>query len=608
MPGIFGIISRKPDLKYEKQLEMMRACMLHDSSYTHGIHTGNAQVPFYIGWTAHRGSFADCMPVINETGDCVLVFSGENFIEMHELNALKGKNHVFNKFNAEYLVHMYEEWGEEFFDQLNGWFQGIIVDFRNNKIILFNDRFGMQRLYYHQAPDAFYFSSEAKALLRVKPELRVLNNESLGEYLCCNCVLHWNSLFENISVLPGSSSWSFKNGEISKKSRYFEPATWENQPWLEKEFFYEELRKTLRGILPRYFRASQNIGISLTGGLDTRMILSNVETPRGKFPCYTFNSIYRDCNDVRIARRVAAECGQEHHTIEVGKNFLTNFSEFAERTVYITDGNLDVSGAPEIYVNQIAKQIAPIRLTGNHGSELLRNVRWMKASLPDEGVYDENFRGYISGSLEKYQEIRTNHPLTFTLFYESPWHECNRYLSEYSQLVTRTPYHDKDLAALMFRSPPGIRESKEISLRLISDGYQNLSIIPSDRGVSNKYPFPISLLPRIYQEIFFKAEYYCNYGMPQWVARLDYLAQPLKPERFFLGRHKFYHFRVWYRDELADYVKGILLDKRTLERSYLNSRAVKKMVDSHLKGTGNFTTEITKLLTLELIQRTLIES
>ena len=70
----------------------------------------------------------------------------------------------------------------------------------------------------------------------------------------------------------------------NKEETYFDAATWENQPWLEKSFFYERLQDTFRKILPRYFRSNQKIGISLTGGVDTRMILANMGHAGGKVP------------------------------------------------------------------------------------------------------------------------------------------------------------------------------------------------------------------------------------------------------------------------------------------------------------------------------------
>ena len=52
-------------------------------------------------------------------------------------------------------------------------------------------------------------------------------------------------------------------------------------------------------------------------------------------------------------------------------------------------------------------------------------------------------------------------------------------------------------------------------------------------------------------EFTFKAEYAYDYGMPQWVARIDHVLSPLHLERLFLGRHKYAHYRVWYRDVLV---------------------------------------------------------
>ncbi len=105
-----------------------------------------------------------------------------------------------------------------------------------------------------------------------------------------------------------------------------------------------------------------------------------------------------------------------------------------------------------------------------------------------------------------------------------------------------------------------------------------------------------------------KAEYAYDHGMPQWVSRIDHLFSPFHLERLFLGRHKYYHFRVWYRDALSEYVREILLDPRTLARPYLNRNGVEAIVRGHLKGGGNYTFEIHKLLTLELMHRLFVDS
>jgi asparagine synthase (glutamine-hydrolysing) len=96
--------------------------------------------------------------------------------------------------------------------------------------------------------------------------------------------------------------------------------------------------------------------------------------------------------------------------------------------------------------------------------------------------------------------------------------------------------------------------------------------------------------------------------MPQWVAQVDHAFAPLHLERLWMGRHKLFHFRWWYRTVLAKYVQEILLDPRTLGRPYLNRSAVEAVVHSHLKGNRNYTTEIHRLLSLELLHRLFVDA
>jgi len=111
-----------------------------------------------------------------------------------------------------------------------------------------------------------------------------------------------------------------------------------------------------------------------------------------------------------------------------------------------------------------------------------------------------------------------------------------------------------------------------------------------------------------YLEFLFKAEYASDMGMPQWLAKVDHAIAPIRFEHFFLGRHKPFHFRVWYRDALANYVREMLLDSRCLSRPYIERKRVEDAVEGHLKGTQNYTTELHKLLTLELLHRVFIDS
>jgi asparagine synthase (glutamine-hydrolysing) len=172
----------------------------------------------------------------------------------------------------------------------------------------------------------------------------------------------------------------------------------------------------------------------------------------------------------------------------------------------------------------------------------------------------------------------------------------------------RSPYLDNEFVKTVFRAPQSTLTSNEISLRLIQDGNPALRRIRTDRGLGGSLPSYLAAVQHGYLEFTFKADYAYDYGMPQSMARIDHALSGLHLERLFLGRHKFYHFRVWYRDALANYVREMLLDSRSLSRPYLQRDTVERLVKGHLKGNRNYTTAIHKLLTLEHMHRLFIDS
>src|SRR6202023_2109929 len=139
--------------------------------------------------------------------------------------------------------------------------------------VLFNDRYGLQRLYYHEAKEGFYFAGEAKAILAAKSELRKIDADAMGEWISCGCVVNNRTLFADVHVLPPGSAWTFSTGRLDRKDAYFHPREYEELPVLDEESFYRELRDVFTRVLPRYFLGEEGIGMSITGGLDTRMVM-----------------------------------------------------------------------------------------------------------------------------------------------------------------------------------------------------------------------------------------------------------------------------------------------------------------------------------------------
>ena len=605
MPGIVGLVTRMPRELAEPELLRMVAALCHEPFYSTGTWVDESR-GVYVGWIVRKDSFSDGMPLRNEEGDVVLVFSGEEFPEPGTAHRLKERGHRLDMAGPSYLVHLYEE-DRSFPAGLNGRFHGLLTDGTRGTTTLFNDRYGMHRIYYHESKEAFYFAAEAKAILAVRPELRRADPRALGEFVACGCVLEGRSLFQGVHVLPGGVAWVFRNGSVERKGTYFQPREWEDQALLEPEPYYQEIRQIFSRNLPRYFEARERIGMSLTGGLDTRMIMAWQKSPPGSLPCYTFGGMFRDSQDVLVARQVARVYEQSHEVISVGEEFLSRFPHYVERTVYLTDGCADVSHSPDLYVNERAREIAPVRMTGNYGGEVLRRVRTFKPVEPLPGLFRPELLPYVRQAGETYTGLLQGHPLSFAVFQQAPWYHYGILALEQTQISLRSPYLDNDFVRTVFRAPQSALAGSDVSLRLIADGNAALREIRTDRGVGGDSGRLSAAASRGLLELLFKAEYAYDYGMPQWVVRIDRLFSRFHPERLFLGRHKCYHFRVWYRDALSGYVREVLLDPRTLSRPYLERNRLEAVVRGHLTGDRNYTTEIHKVLTLELLHRLFLD-
>jgi len=251
MPGIAGIVSASPAAADE--LRCMVSCMLHDPSYTSGMNS-DSKLGCHVAATNHRGSFSDRMPLWSAARDVCLVFSGEAFTDASALDELRRRGHRVDAEEPDYLVSMYEELGASFVTRLNGWFSAVLIDLRRQSAMLFNDRYGVNRVYWRRTDRGFYFASEAKALLRTFPDLRRLDPTGVAEMFSLGCVLQNRTLFPGLSLLPPASIWTLDaNGRVEQQS-YFSPSDWEQQATLDGAAFYEKLKTSFARVLPRYFR------------------------------------------------------------------------------------------------------------------------------------------------------------------------------------------------------------------------------------------------------------------------------------------------------------------------------------------------------------------
>ena len=604
MPGIVGIISPRPAHECESLVRSMVSSMEHEQFYRSGMYTV-PKLGVYGGWVAHENSFAAGQVFFNEGKDIALLFSGECFVDPETRADLKQKGHGLGQAAGSWLVHLYEEEGDQFFEKLNGIFSGLLIDKRRNRVFLFNDRYGIERIYFCETKDATYFASEAKALLRILPEFRAFDEEGVAQFLNYGCTVEWRTLFRGVQLLPGGSLWSFESGKCHKR-KYFSPETWESQPTLSAEAFEAEFEETFKRILPRYFRSDSEIGVSLTGGLDGRMIMA-CRPPDEKPICYTFDGKKRKTLDARLAARVADACSLEHRILRIGQDFFSDFASLADRTVYATDGCFGVLGAHEIYLNTQARQLAPVRLTGVFGGEIFREVSTFKSIGLSPQLTNPEFHRNTNSRASELANGEV-HPVSLAAFEEIPWNIFGSVAACRSQVTFRTPYLDNELVRLAYQLPEGLKKSPLPASRLVKANSAVLSEIPTDRGFARDNSGLGFLVRRFFAEATFKIDYYNSEGLPRFLSPLDTMLRRISSAFGILELHKYLPYRHWFRRELAAYLIDVFEDVRTRQSPFWNADFVNQMASQHIAGRKNYVREINAVLTLQAVERLLIQS
>ncbi len=486
---------------------------------------------------------------------------------------------------------------------LGGPFRAVFIDRRHREVTLCNDRHGLGRVFVHESPDRLLFATSVRALLALLPRPGRLDPRGLAEYLALGCVLQDRTIFAGIRTLPPGSAWSLTPAGRVRPARHFTPTSWESRGALPADEYNLRLFEEFPAALERCLGDATDTGLSLTGGLDSRAVLAWSSDRR--LPCYTFGGPLRDCADVTIARRVATACGCPHTTLRLGAAFFANFERLAAEAVIASDGELDVSGAAEVHLNRAARTIAGCRLTGNYGSEILRGHVALRPQRIDPTLLLPEYRRLAREAEETLRQEKATDLLTFIAFKQMPWLHRGRFAVERSELLPRTPFLDPALVSLAYQAPPDLRGSAEPLLRLIAARSPRLAEIPSDRGL--RYP-PRPVLThatRLWRETTARAEYVWDYGMPRWLAPIERRLRGMHPERLFLGRHKFCHFRLWYREPLAPIVRELL---GGFEAPGFVPGATDRVIREHLSGRVNRTREIHQLLSLRLIEREILQT
>lgn len=558
-------------------------------------------VPVDICWSGHGDAFPNGHPLVVRRDDVVVVVAGQVFVDEPFHGALHCVPWV------ERLCHAWctddRARLEATLQTLNGTFAGVLVDPKTGRSALFTDRFGIQRVFLQDTRAGIRFASTASVLLQTSQRRGDFDEQGIAEMLLCGCTLGVQSLFAGITILPGATLLIVEPDGRQTRRSYFDRSAWEASQPLDGVAFTREYTAAFERAVSRQI-GDARAALSLTGGLDSRMVLASATAAGHGLPCYTFSGPFREPSDVRIARTVAAVCGQPFSVLTVGYEFVTHVEDWFERAILVSDGYIGLSGAAELYANDLARHVAPVRITGNYGSEILRGARAVSADGARAEALCPDLVPRIREAAQRFTELGSGHPVSFAAFEQAPHHGYGRFAVEASRVTPRSPFLDNDLLALSYRAPIGLNGTT-LSIDTVRATRPALLALSTDRGLLGSGSLPRRWARRAWGEASFKAEYLASHGMPNIVTRFPWLRDVLGMERRLLGHHKFYHLRALLRHEMQDYVRETLTS--TDLPTCVSRDRVRSMIKDFYSDRSNHTSMIDSLLTLVVARRMLLQ-
>ncbi|WP_367717902.1 asparagine synthase (glutamine-hydrolyzing) [Nitratireductor sp. GISD-1A_MAKvit] len=313
-------------------------------------------------------------PMEGAGGRLRITYNGEIFNHIELRRDLECRGHRFRTASdTEVILRLYDEFGPDCVDRLNGDFAFAIHDARLRRLFLARDRMGVRPLYHTWHGGRFYFASEIKALLAVPGIEPRLDPFALDQIFTLWSPIPPRTAFTDVQELPPGHRMIVQNG-AAKVERYWDldfSNVTHDRSEAERA---EEVRAMLEDATRLRLRADVEVGTYLSGGLDSSVI-TNLARQRAPNGLSSFAVTFKDpaLDESRYQEEMARVLGTRHHSIECDAEAIaTVFPEVvrhAEQPVLRT--------AP-----------APLYLL----SKLVRS-QGIKAVLSGEGA-DEIFAGY----------------------------------------------------------------------------------------------------------------------------------------------------------------------------------------------------------------------
>lgn len=608
MCGIAGIYDLQDEHKVELEcLQSMIQQIQHRGPDGTGVKLFST-----VGLAHARLSIIDLetgdQPIHNEDQSVWTVFNGEifNFIELREI--LVNKGHIFStQSDTEVIVHMYEEYGDDFVNHLNGQFAIALYDSGNNRLLLIRDRIGIVPLFYTQHDSKLFFASEIKALLAASTIPPELNYDALDQIFSFWSPISPGTMFKDIFEVSPGQMLIIENGKINKR-QYWDWEFPQNGEYLTASD--DELAKELKEILidatKIRLRSDVPVGAYLSGGLDSSTIVSIINNYSNN-ALRTFSIGFEDegFDESSHQDTFIKKYKTNHSYLKCANSDISN--EFVN-TIWHTE--LPILRTAPVPMKMLSKLVKDnnykVVLTGEGADEVLggydifkeAKIRRFWAKNPDS-----KFRSALLKRLYPYLDMAQgaylkaffgqglDNPEHFSFSHLTRWSstsKCKEFFSEKTRKKISTNAFDEMSKTLPkeFGAWHSFNQAQYIEAKSLMSGY--LLCSQGDRmlmsnSVEGRFPFLDHRLIEFANMLYPKTKMRAlnEKFLLKKTMRTDL------PESI-VGRHKQPYrapnIPAFFNEKTNDYVRDLLSSKKLIEYGYFDENKVERLIKKIEKG------------------------
>jgi asparagine synthase (glutamine-hydrolysing) len=600
-------------------------------------HRGPDDEGFYVsgqvGLGFRRLSIIDLstghQPMANEDDSVWVVFNGEIYNYQELRQELISKGHVFKtRTDTEVIVHLYEEHGPACVQKLRGMFGFAVWDNANRTLFLARDRVGIKPLYYYRGEDFLSFGSELKAILADPAVRRNIDPAIVDRFLTYYYVPGDRTLFHDLFKLePGHTLTVRSDGDV-KIERYWDlefAGPKANRSDVDTE---KELLSLLEEVVESHMMSDVPVGFLLSGGVDSTAMLSlaadNTDLPLSTF---TLGFASDTVVDERPFARLAAErFNSKHYEISISADDFVSFLPG-----YVWHMEEPVCQPPAInlyYVSKLAREHVKVLISGEGGDEAFagyenyRNNYWFETA--------KRMCGPLKSPVGQGMSLLGAAFDSRVLSKYGP--RMGVAMDDYYLSRTSTPFHffNRDSGSL-YTAAMAERVCKSASTDVVQQHIARASkydVLDRMLYVDTKTWLPDDLLIKADKMTMANSvelrvpfldhkvlEFAATMSRNQKVRglKMKYLAKKAlrtRVPREILERKKAgfpVPYERWLQQDLREFVEGVLLDDRTLNRGYFQKAAIERLVQQNRAGAAN-AQDMFSLVVLELWHRTFVDA